>query len=239
TNINAGTVALSGSGVLPSGGNVTIAGGTLDLGTTNLSAGSLTVSAGAITGNAAITASSYVFTNTGSVSITQGLSGNSATLSKSGVGTLTLSNTNQYTGATTVSGGTLRLGTGGSLASASALIMTGTSIFDLYGNSQSIASLTGATGNTVLNSKVSTASTLTVVGGTTTYAGVIVDNAGTGGSVALALSGGALTLSGANTYTGTTTINGGTLHISNNTGLGSNSGGAVTINAGATLDLVS
>ncbi|MBU3640048.1 autotransporter-associated beta strand repeat-containing protein, partial [Polynucleobacter sp. AP-RePozz3-80-G7] len=59
-------------------------------------------------------------------------------------GTQVLTGTNTYTGTTTVNGGTLRLGTGGSLAAASALIMTGTSIFDLYGNSQSIASLTGA-----------------------------------------------------------------------------------------------
>ncbi|MBT8588494.1 hypothetical protein G6675_09415, partial [Polynucleobacter paneuropaeus] len=214
TTINGGTLALTGTGSIAASSSI-IDNATLDISATTSGASIISLSGNSsgsvVLGSKTLTITNAADTFAGAIS---GTNGNLVLTT----GTQVLTGTNTYTGTTTVNGGTLRLGTGGSLAAASALIMTGTSIFDLYGNSQSIASLTGATGNTVLNSKGSTASTLTVVGGTTTYAGVIADNAGTGGSVALALSGGSLTLSGANRYTGTTTINGGTLVL---TGTGS------------------
>ena len=47
-----------------------------------------------------------------------------------------------------------------------------------------------------------------------------------------------ITLASANTYTGTTTINGGTLALTTSaTGLGPANGGAITVNAGGTLDV--
>ena len=46
-----------------------------------------------------------------------------------------------------------------------------------------------------------------------------------------------ITMATANTYTGATTINGGTLKITNATGLGAANGGAVTVNNGGTLDV--
>ncbi|NBQ38679.1 MAG: filamentous hemagglutinin N-terminal domain-containing protein, partial [Alphaproteobacteria bacterium] len=48
---------------------------------------------------------------------------------------------------------------------------------------------------------------------------------------------GSVTLSAANTYTGVTTINGGTIVATNATGLGTATGGAVTVNNGGTLDI--
>jgi autotransporter-associated beta strand protein len=87
----------------------------------------------------------------------------SGALTKAGTGTLTLSGTNTYTGATTVSGGTLNLGTNGSLRFAiggsgtnNAILGTGTTVM----NGQFAFDLTSAATN-------STAS-WTIVAGTLT-----------------------------------------------------------------------
>ena len=67
----------------------------------------------------------------------------------------------------------------------------------------------------------------------TSFSGVIQDggiNQGTGGSLAKR-GRGTLTLTGANTYTGTTTVTGGALKVSNNYGSGTGTG-AVQVNAG-------
>ena len=67
----------------------------------------------------------------------------------------------------------------------------------------------------------------------TSFSGVIQDggiNQGTGGSLTK-LGRGTLTLTGANTYTGTTTISAGVLRVSNTSGSGTGTG-AVNVNAG-------
>jgi autotransporter-associated beta strand protein len=73
--------------------------------------------------------------------------------------------------------------------------------------------------------------------GSTTFAGVIAGtNGGLQGNIALQKNGaGTLVLTGANTYSGTTTVNGGTLTATNNSGgaLGSTSG--ITVNSGGTI----
>ena len=75
----------------------------------------------------------------------------------------------------------------------------------------------------------------------TTFSGVIQNQGNQAGSAALAgdlvkTGTGTLTLSGANTYTGTTTINEGVLNIQNAAGLGSTAAGT-TVAAGAALEL--
>jgi autotransporter-associated beta strand protein len=67
---------------------------------------------------------------------------------------------------------------------------------------------------------------------TSTFAGTIKDNNGTGGTVALAKVGsGTQTLTGTNTYTGTTTVTGGTLQVGSG-GVGSTGTGATTVGDG-------
>jgi autotransporter-associated beta strand protein len=170
---------------------------------------------------------------------------NGAGLTKNTTGTLTLAGTNTYTGPTTVTNGTLAVGSNAAIptgATAGNVVLDGGStagVLDLNGFNPTINGLVGAAGSTlgqVLNSATSTTSTLSVGNNdvSTSFAGVITDNGGTGGTVALTKIGtGTLTLTGANTYTGATTINAGTLAIG--TGGSLAAGSAVAVNNGGTL----
>jgi autotransporter-associated beta strand protein len=149
------------------------------------------------------------------ISISNNLGGPGAQLQQLGASTLTLSGTNTYTGATTVSAGTLKAGSTGAFSSSSAFTVNST--LDLGGFNSLIASLSGGGGGIVTNSGGS-AATLTAGGDntSTTFAGVIQDGAST---TALDKSGGGtMTLTGANSYTGVTTIAAGTVAL---TGTGS------------------
>ena len=152
---------------------------------------------------------------------------------------LTLSNTNTYTGATTVSAGTLKAGSTQAFGVNSAVTMANVSgaTLDITGFNNSIGSLTG--GGTTGGNVTLGAATLTIGGDNSSpavYAGVI---SGTG---ALTKTGtGTLTLSGNNTYSGLTTISPGTLKLgaaggATNTPLGT-TGTGTTVASGAVLDL--
>ena len=99
----------------------------------------------------------------------------------------------------------------GSLPVGTAVNLTATGAsFDLSGTSQTVSSLTGAAGSSVINGNLTT-------GGddsSTEFAG------GFGGTASLTKTGaGTLTLSGASTHSGNTTVNGGTLALANTGGL--------------------
>ena len=153
-------------------------------------------------------------------------------LTKTGSGTLTLSNTaNTYTGTTTISAGTLKLGASGVIADSSAVSVSGT--FDLAGFSEAVGSIAG--GGTITSSTTG-AVTLTAGGDntSTSFSGVIQNGSGT---LSLTKTGsGTLTLSNtANTYTGATTISAGTLKLGASGVISDTS--AVQIANGATFDL--
>jgi autotransporter-associated beta strand protein len=148
-------------------------------------------------------------------------------IAKAGDGTLLLSGVNTYTGATTVNAGTLQAGIvdqAFGVGSAVTMADAASAILDLNDLNQTIGSLAGggATGgNVTLGS-----GTLTVGDATsTTYAGVISET----GSI-VKEGAGTLILSGANSYTGATTINTGTLQADHANALGTGAGG-VTNNA--------
>ena len=118
TKISAGTVELDGNGEnLPQATALTIAsGGVLDLAGVPQTVGSLSGSAGAIitsrySGNPTLT----VAVSSGSTTFAGNIISNNA-LALSGSGQLTLSGTNNYTGGTTVSGGTLDIAAPSALA---------------------------------------------------------------------------------------------------------------------------
>jgi len=137
-------------------------------------------------------------------------------------GRVLLTGTNTYTGGTVLNArDTLQLGGGSTLGSTTAPLTIensnnnrGWGTLDLNGTSQSVGSLSGG-GGTILNNAAGTASTLTIGNGNT-GGGEFMGNLVNGnGNLALAKIGTAtISLSGTNTYTGVTTISGGTLQVS-------------------------
>ena len=152
-------------------------------------------------------------------------------------GTTTLTAQNTYVGPTNVyGGGTLVNGNAaGALPTNTVLTLgsgTTSGTFNLNGNAQTVAGLstsgTAGASNIVTNNGSSNA-TLTVTNGGS-FAGKIQD--GSSNMTSLVLSGGSLELSGANTFSGSTSITGGTLLASNSSALTSSS---VSVASGATL----
>ncbi len=162
-------------------------------------------------------------------------------LTTSGAGMLVLAASSSYTGDTTIAQGTLQLSAAGAIpvgASAGNLVFSNAAVaavLDLNGNNNSVNGLSqpnASTTNLVVNNISGGTATLSVGGNnaSSTFAGVLADNNnGNGGVLALSKFGtGALTLNSANTYSGLTTINGGTLQLGNaNTAQNS----TVTVNA--------
>jgi len=226
----AGTMVLSAANTFT--GTTTIAAGTLQVGSGG-TAGSIASSA-AITGS---TGATLVFNRTDNYggSYANPISGGIG-LTQAGPGTLTLSGSNTYTGNTTVSSGVLAISdttalpgwdTAGRLSVASgAALAVGNSVSDA-----SVVTLVSTGSNFLAGSAIGFDTTA----GNRTVASAIPGN--TLGGLGLVKAGsGTLTLSAANTYTGTTSINAGTLAL---TGAGTiASTGAVNATAsGATLDI--
>ena len=155
------------------------------------------------------------------------IAGIGGSLVKVGTGTLTLSGTSSYTGATTVNAGTLRAGALNAFSPTSAFTVASGGTLDLNGFNQTVGSIAGA-GSFLLG-----ANELTVGGNnlSTDVSGVI---AGIGGSL-VKVGTGTLTLSGTSTYTGATTVNAGTLRAGALNTFSPTS--AFTVASGGTLDL--
>jgi autotransporter-associated beta strand protein len=147
---------------------------------------------------------------------------------------ITLTTVNTYTGATTVSGVEVVIfEVNGAVPIGSALTVNGEVIFE---TDSTVGSLAGS-GDVFMNGNA-----LTVGGDNsdTTFSGRYRDNFG---SVSLVKTGtGTLTLSGANTYTGSTTVSGATLLVTGSLDSdvtvesGATLGGSGTINGDVTLD---
>ena len=224
------TLALGGSGSLASTGAVNLLGpqATFDISSAgaNQTIGALTGDAG---GTVALGARTLTLGDNTNTTFSGAITGTGGIV-KQNSGIFTLGGTNTFTGPTTINAGTVAIGPGGSLASTAAVALNGTtSIFDVSGatTAPAIGALSGVAGSQV----VLGTQTLTLNNATsTTYAGTI---GGTGG---IAKQGtGTLTLTGANTYTGGTAINAGTLALGAGGSLAAS--GAVTLATGATFDL--
>ena len=181
----------------------------------------------------------------------------SSLISKAGIGTLILNATNTYAGGTSLGAGTLVIGnssalgsgtltvTGGSVAATGTQITTnlvnangdfaigGTgalTLGDMTLNANRSITNNNTISTTTLGYISGTTRNLTISGnGNTEVAGVIGTTTGT-----LTKNGsGSLTLSASNTYTGITTINGGTLQLGNGGSFGSIGSTASIINNAA------
>ncbi|MBX3668250.1 MAG: filamentous hemagglutinin N-terminal domain-containing protein, partial [Rhodocyclaceae bacterium] len=144
------------------GGAVTL---TAALATTNTSSGDIAITTTGLSGTPGMSVASgrdLTVTQSGTSTYAGVISGSNASFTKAGGGTLTLSGASTYTGDTNINAGTLALS--GSLAAATDVVMSGTSVWDLQVG-QSIASLTMAAGNSVTRS--SGGSSLHVTGAAT------------------------------------------------------------------------
>jgi len=226
------TLTIASGGLIKTGTTATITGGTL------ATSGELVIRQDASAD--ALTIASVISSGTG-------IAGNVA-LTKSGLGTLTLTTaTSAINGQIVINGGTITVDSVNRIAGSSGITLNGGG-FTISGNSTINRVFTlGLNGGTITQSSTGQdntigtagdvmqfvglgARTLTLVGGDTrvkTFAFSIGDN---GGPTSLVLAGSGdssvYRLSGANTYTGTTTINRGVLRVAALTDLPGGVGGA-------------
>jgi autotransporter-associated beta strand protein len=199
TKSGTGTNTLSGVNTF--GGNLTISNGTLTIGGAGLLGGGSY--SGAIADNGTLTCNS-----TAAQTLSGMISGTGA-LNQNGSGPLTLSAANTFGGPTTVNGGTLQLANSLALQN-STLNYNGGSVTFNGITAATLGGLSGAQNLSLVNGAYA-AVALTVGGNNTatTYSGAL---SGSGSS--LTKNGtGTLTLTGSNSYTGTTTVNAGTLEL--------------------------
>lgn len=218
---------ISGNGTVeqrgPTNTTLTLTGNNTYTGQTIISSGTLQVGSGGTTGTISdnvLNNSILAFNRSDNVSYNGVISG-SGSLDKSGAGTLTLTGVNTYTGGTSVGPGILRLGGNDRIAATGRLFLFSTGTFDLAGFNQTVGDLSGP-GTVAISTGTFTAGTAN----NRTFAGRF-----TGSGAFIKQGSGLLELTGNNAaYTGTTTVNAGTLAVN-----GDLSGSAVTVNAGGTL----
>ena len=239
---NSGVIRIGVNNALPTTTNVTMAfstgnGGIFDLNGFNQEIASLTSNPGGSTGGGSIrnggggsstltvsgTASPAAFT----LAITNngGVGSGTLALTRSGIGTLTLSassaNHNTYSGQTTLSGsGIIKAGTASSFSANSTHSIGSTAKLDLNGFSNSVGLLAGS--GAVEGTSGSPLLTIAQTTGTASFGGTIQNTAGT---LSVAKTGGATQiLTTGNTYSGSTSISGGTLLANNAAGSATGSG---------------
>jgi autotransporter-associated beta strand protein len=253
-----GTISSTSGGLTKQGtGTMTLTGSNTYSGTTTISAGTLQLGDGtsgkdgtnnnslSIVNNAAL-----VYNRFGSLSYGGAISG-SGTVTKTGVGTQILSGTNTYAGVTTVNVGTLQFARQSSLYNNVAASWTATNLvvssgataaFNVGGTGEFTASdiatiqpLGAATGGFENGSKIGL-DTSNATSGRFTYSTAIADTNAGANSVGVAKLGtGTLALDQASTYTGGTTVSGGTLEVNNTSGSGTGTGSVTVSNAGSRL----
>jgi len=229
----AGDISGTGSVVKTGTGTLILTGANSYTGDTGIQAGTLVGNTGSIKGNVA---------NNGTLELNQtsdgtfaGVIGGSGALIKTGTGTLTLANSNVYTGSTTVSEGTLAINSasiigdiannatlkfdqasngsfGGVISGTGNILKTGTGTLTLTAGNSYTGNLT-IQGGTIVGNTASLKGNVANSGviqfaqtGDGSFGGVV---SGSGGLVKSGA--GTLTLTGANVYTGGTAIQGGTL----------------------------
>jgi autotransporter-associated beta strand protein/T5SS/PEP-CTERM-associated repeat protein len=205
TKFGAGTLTLSASNSYT--GGTTIVAGTLQVGS-----GGTT---GSIAGN--VVNDAFLAFNRSNSSTFSGVISGTGTLTKKGAGTLTLSGNNSYTGGTTISGGIIALGNANALGVAGSVTMTSGTL-DLNGQSVTLGAISGSSGGTITTGAAGSVTLASMTVTNSTYAGAIVDGAGTIALMKQAT--GTLTLTGSNSYSGGTTISDGVLALESASALG-------------------
>ncbi|MCX5677099.1 MAG: autotransporter-associated beta strand repeat-containing protein, partial [Planctomycetota bacterium] len=228
TTISEGTLRLGAANAIPSGSNVTVQGGsTLDIGAYGTSAGTVTLADGTITGTTSGLTGSAYDVRKGTISAHLGGSGG---ITKTTADTVTLAAANNYTGATTVSAGTLLLGANGAIPTGSSVTVQGGGTLDIgaYGASAGTVQLLDGTINGTTGVMILNGTDYQVRKGT-----ISAHLVGTGELTKTTAD--TVTLSAANSYTGKTTISAGTLRLGADYAIPSAS--SITVQGGGTLDV--
>ena len=184
-------------------------------------------------GGAIANSGTFTYASSAAQALSGAISG-AGPLNKSGSGTLTLSGANTYSGTTTITAGTLKLGAAGGMPSGNGkgiLNIVSPGVFDVAGLT---GSADGVTGNGVVTNSTGTG-TLNVgsAGTNSAFTGLILN---TSAPLNLTKSGaGTFTISGANTYSGVTTVSAGTLQLGADNTIPA--GSSVIVANGATLDM--
>ncbi len=162
TSINAGTLAWGIDNALSSGG-LTVTGGYADLGTRTDTVGAVTLTSGGILGTSGVlTGTSYAM-QSGTVG---GILGGSIALAKTTAGTLIMTNSNTYTGTTTITAGAIRASSSSALGDGSG---TNTLIFN-GGTLQAGGNISSPSGRTVT---LTSSGLIDTNGYTITFAGTV------------------------------------------------------------------
>ena len=223
-SLYSGIISGSGGINISGGGVFTLAGDNTYSGITTIQHTVLRLGNGGTTGSIAgnIVNNGAIYVNRSDELLYDGVISGTGEVVNSGRGTLTLTGVNTYSGITHASNGTIAIGAGGSISNTSRVYLsTAGTKFDIStsGANQTIGGLAGVAGTEVIlgsrNLIIDQSANLTFAGVIDGTAGLIKNGAAT------------LTLSGANTYTGLTTISGGTLALS----------GDGALNLGANLSL--
>ena len=165
------------------------------------------------------------------VGVVQNVSGETGTLTKTGLGTLRLSGDNSYSGTTLVSSGTLLIAntTGSGTGTGAVTVSSGATLGGngtVGGNVDLNSATIGTAGNTITlssnltttgASNVAAASTVNVAGTTTVSTGTFTVNGTLGGAGNIAIANGANLVGNATLNTATTLASGGTLGTTGNT----------------------
>ncbi|MCV2875243.1 autotransporter-associated beta strand repeat-containing protein [Rhodobacteraceae bacterium XHP0102] len=178
-----------------------------------------------ITGNHNLT-----FGGNGAITVNSNIEIGTGGIIKTGSGQLTLFGTNTFTGDVQINQGRLLIFNGNAIADSVLVQVASGGTFEVQDN-ETVGNVSGA-GRIDLN-PLGAGKTLTVGDASDSeFSGII-----TGSNSSITKQGsGTLTLSGANTYGGTTTVSAGTLRITNSGALGTTAGGTV-VASGATLEI--
>ena len=241
TNINGGILSIGNAAALGSSGTISFGGGTLRYSgiTTDLSSRF----------SSAASQQYKVDTNTQNVTWATALTSSGGSLTKSGAGTLTLSAANTYSGGTTLSAGQIALGHVSGLGTGALTVGTGAQSGTSNGTSAFLntVALTGAVSvaNDIILPNDSSATNRQIhnkggAGNSLQLTGTI---SGGGSGTVLFLtddtsdSAGIIRLSGTNTFTGSVTLNRGSVQIDSNAALGATAN-TLTLNSYAGHSLI-
>lgn len=215
TVLKAGILSLDGAGALGTSGSISFEGGTLRYSAQNSSDYSARFSSAS--------GQAYKFdTNGQDVTASANLTSSGGSLSKTGLGTLSLSGNNTFSGSTTISEGILALDSANALSGTSSVAFKGGTLRYSANNQSDISAKISSAANQAISIDTHSANV--------TYA----SSFGSSGSSLVKTGDGFLALTAANTYTAGTTISQGTLKANNSSGSATGSG-SVTVSSGASL----